>query len=105
MQHVTAMTTQNLFFPSSHPGQDASGNVVVVMAQGPGEGYDVMSGVRNAPAGAKGVYSPLCEVFVYDPADPMNPETDIANIDMTTAQDTGEQIWCLQVVNTNVDTQ
>jgi hypothetical protein len=101
---VTAITSQNLYFPSSHPGQDASGNIVVVQAQGPGEGFDVMTGARS-PAVAGEVYSPLCEVFVYDPADPMNPDTSVKTIDMTTAQDTGEQIWCLQVLFTNVDTQ
>ena len=90
-QRVTEMITQPIYFPSKHPGMDPQGNTVPVPGS-LGEGFDVLAGKRGDAA-----YHPICEVFTFDPKDPMAPETSIKDIDMATAQPTGDFVWCLQV--------
>ena len=87
-QHVTNMVTQQIFFPTSHP--DATGAAPASGALG--DGFDVIA----AAPGQKG-YSPLCQVYSFDPLDPMNPETRVADIDMSTAMATGDYVWCIQL--------
>jgi hypothetical protein len=70
---------------------DMQGNTVPV-AGNPGEGFDVLDAVRDQPG-----YSPVCQVFSFDPADPLNPETSVKTINSATVQDTGMFVWCLQV--------
>lgn len=91
MQTITEMQTQVLYFPDSHPGTDAGGNPVIVQG-GPGDGYDIITAGRDETG-----FSPLCEVYVFTPKDPTMPETSIADIDMSTAQSTGQFIWCIQL--------
>jgi len=90
-QRVTAMVTQALYYPSQHPGVDDQGNQVPVPG-GPAEGFDVVDAKRGAPG-----YSPICEVFEFDPTDPMAPETNVKDIDQATVVPTGTFVWCLQV--------
>jgi len=90
-QRVTQMVTQALYFPTQHPGTDDQGNTVPVPGN-QGEGFDVLDATRGGMG-----YSPLCEVFSFDPVDPMAPETSVAAIDQSTVQPTGTFVWCLQV--------
>jgi hypothetical protein len=91
-QRVTQMVTQALYFPTQHPGMDMQGNMVPVPAMGAGEGFDVLEHTRG-----DAMYSPLCEVFSFDPKDPMAPETNVKNIDQATVMPTGNFVFCLQV--------
>ncbi len=91
LHNVTTMVTQAIYFPSQHPGVDPQGNTVPLDGA-LGDGYDVLTAKRGQMG-----FSPLCEVFSFDPVDPMNPETDVAKIDMATAVPTGNLIWCIQV--------
>jgi hypothetical protein len=86
------MVTQALYFPTQHPGTDMQGNTVPVMSMGPGEGFDVLEHKRG-----DAMYSPICEVFSFDPADPMAPETNVKDINQATVQPTSTFVWCLQV--------
>jgi hypothetical protein len=98
-QTITGLKPQVIYFPDSHPGTDENGNPVVV--QGAlGDGFDIISASRGTAG-----YSPLCQVFTFTPTDPTAPPTTIAQdpadptagIDMSTAQPTGEYIWCIQL--------
>jgi hypothetical protein len=84
----TQVVTQPIYFPSSHP--DAMDPTMPAMGS-LGDGFDVLTYARS---NAK--YSPICEVFTFDPKDPMNPETKVGDIDMTTAMPTGNFVYCLQ---------
>jgi hypothetical protein len=90
-QRVTEMVTQPLYFPSQVPGMDDQGNPMPVEGS-LGAGFDVLTSRPGEPG-----YSPLCEVFIFDPADPLAPETAVRDIDMSTAFPTGEFVWCIQV--------
>ncbi len=90
-QHVIEMISQPIYFPSRHPGLDDQGNKVPVDGA-LGEGFDVLTAKRGAA-----MFSPLCEVYSFIPLDEMSPETDVKDIDMSTAQPTGEYVWCIQV--------
>lgn len=90
---VTQAVTQKLYFPTSIPGTDPMTMMpAATMATGPGTGYDLVEAARG-DAG----YSPVCQVFSFTPADPMNPPTTIAAIDMATVMDTKTYVYCLQV--------
>ena len=91
-QRVTEMVTQPLYFPSQIPGMDDMGNPMPTEGA-LGAGFDVLTARPGDPG-----YSPLCEVFVFDPVDPLAPETSVGAIDMSTAVPTGELVWCIQVV-------
>ncbi len=90
-QRVVEMISQPIYFPTRHPGQDDQGNRVPVDG-GLGDGYDILTGKRD-----DAMSSPLCEVYSFIPLDEMAPETDVRDIDMSTAQPTGEYVWCIQV--------
>jgi hypothetical protein len=86
---VTEMVSQPIYFPSAHP--DGKGGVTMPGAGALGDGYDILTYARSSTK-----YTPICEVFTFDPKDPMNPETKVDDIDMTTAMPTGDFIYCLQ---------
>jgi hypothetical protein len=90
-QRVTQIVPMSLYFPSMRPGLDGQGNPVPVAGM-PGDGFDVVDAVRGMPN-----YSPLCQVFSFDPANPMLPERNVGDIDQSTVQPTGMFVWCMQV--------
>jgi hypothetical protein len=91
---VNDMVPQILFVPSAIPAKDMKGNPVIGMTKGkPGSGFDVLQAARGDAA-----YSPVCQVMVFTPADPMNPTQKAADIDMTTVKAAPTPyIYCLQV--------
>jgi hypothetical protein len=91
---VVDFATQVLYVPSQIPGTDKDGNPVAVPSDGvPGSGYDLLQAARGSSG-----YSPICQVMTFDPADPLNPPTDEADIDMTTVMPAPTPfIYCLQL--------
>jgi hypothetical protein len=109
-QHDTTAVAQTLFAPNTIPngmgGSAPVGDPTNPLGDGKdpttavfGHGFDVFQGtdgkggLRTDPG-----YSPICHVLTYTPADPMNPPTDAAQIDMTKVDpDTSTFIYCLQL--------
>ena len=91
---ATDLVAQTLFVPTLVPGTDMSGAPAAVPTMGaPGSGFDVLSAKRGAAG-----YSPVCRVMTFVPADPMNPPTSAAAIDMATAMPAPTPfVYCLQV--------
>lgn len=91
---ITDLATQTLFVPTLVPGTDANGAPVAVPTMGqPGSKYDVLQAARGTSG-----YSPVCRVMTFVPADPLNPPTSVAAIDMATAMPAPTPfIYCLQV--------
>jgi hypothetical protein len=91
---VVDFATQVLYVPSQIPGTDTNGNPATVPTGGvPGSGYDVLHAARGSDG-----YSPICQVMTFNPADPMNPPTDEAAIDMTTVMPAPTPfVYCLQL--------
>lgn len=91
---ITDLVTQTLFVPTLVPGEDANGAPVAEPTMGePGHGHDVLQAARGTSG-----YSPVCRVMTFVPADPLNPPTSVAAIDMTTAMPAPTPfIYCLQV--------
>jgi hypothetical protein len=88
------LVTQTLYVPTLVPGTDMSGAPAPTPTMGaPGSGYDVLQAARGTAG-----YSPICRVMTFVPADPMNPPTSEAAIDMTTVMPAPTPfLYCLQV--------
>jgi len=84
------VATQNLFVPSAALFWNPETKMFEEdSVAGPGIGPDVMEHRR----GEEG-YSPICRVWTFDPADTMNPEKKVA--DIQNPKDTGKYVYCLQ---------
>ena len=90
----TELVAQTLYVPTLVPGTDMSGAPAATPTMGnPGSGYDLLEAARGASG-----YSPICRVMTFVPADPMNPPTSVAAIDMTTLMPAPTPfLYCLQV--------
>ncbi len=104
----TDLVTQRMYVPNSFPGTDMSMNAVACPntdptvscpAAGPGNGFDLLEGARGDSA-----YSPVCEVWSYDPDTDQNgvpqPETDVSLLSPTeqaSAAPSGTYVYCFQV--------
>ena len=88
---VVHMIAQNVYYPSTIPVTLPSG-VTVVRAGKLGDNHDILDARRGEPG-----YSPVCHVFSFVPADPLNPPTSASDIDATQLHDTGSFVYCLQV--------
>jgi hypothetical protein len=90
----TELVAQTLYVPTLVPGTDMNGAPAPVPTMGePGQGYDLLDAARGSAG-----YSPICSVMTFVPADPMNPPTSVATIDMTTLMPAPTPfIYCLQV--------
>lgn len=94
------LRAQRLFFPTMVPEKDDQGKIIGSVDGAPFEGNDVLEGARGGDG-----YSPICQVFSYDPSDPMdpmNPEkiklaSSVADIDLTRVKDTKTLVYCLQL--------
>lgn len=90
----TELVAQTLYVPTLVPGTDMNGAPAATPTMGaPGSGYDVLEAARGTSG-----YSPVCRVMTFVPADPMNPPTSVAAIDMTTVMPAPTPfLYCLQV--------
>jgi hypothetical protein len=89
------LVAQTLYVPTLVPGTDMNGAPAAVPTMGtPGSGFDVLTAARGAAG-----YSPVCQVMTFVPADPMNPPTSVADIDMTTVMPAPTPfLYCFQVL-------
>lgn len=71
-----ALVAQRLYYPRQVGTRDAMG-MLQLRPGALGQGHDVLQAARGEPG-----YSALCQVFTYTAADPENPATDAAQIEM-----------------------
>jgi len=89
---TTHLGPQKLGWYNHYLTQYLDGGYVPTMGA-PGSGYDVLQAARGAAG-----YSPVCQVMTFVPADPLNPPTSVAAIDMTTVMPAPTPFtYCLQV--------
>lgn len=96
------LRAQRLYYPTAVAELDDKGNKIGVLDGEPFVGNDLLEGARGSDA-----YSPLCQVFSYDSADPMDPMDpnklrivdSAAKIDPATMKvtDTKTLVYCLQL--------
>jgi len=89
-----ALVAQTLYVPTLIPGTDMSGAPAAVPTMGePGSGFDLLTAARGSAG-----YSPICQVMTFVPADPLNPPTSVAAIDMATVMPAPTPfLYCFQV--------
>jgi hypothetical protein len=85
---TNVIISQNLYVPDTIIDPDT---MMPVPNTAEGSPNDILEHARG-DAG----YSPICHVLFFTPADPTLPETSASQIDMSTIQDAGHYIACLQ---------